>query len=139
MTESISIPVTNTTVVQVVVDLAQARCRRRLLTADDILAASHEAELAFDGLGLTQNDRIGVEIEVSSSERHFPAAYRWVPHATFARLRRARGGWRLTAVGRGINRNMKSSWLATQLPTEDALVRAGARTLRQGTNGYPRL
>ncbi|MDP3951888.1 hypothetical protein [Microbacterium sp.] len=139
MTENINIPVTDTTVVQVILDLAQARCRSRLLTVEDILTACSEAERAFDGLGLTQKNRIGIQIEASSSEKHFAASYRGIPRATFARMRRTRDGWRLTAAGRGINRNMKSSWLATHLPNDDTLARAGARVLRRGTNGRPRL
>lgn len=139
MTKNINIPITDTPVVQVVLDLAQARCRSRLLNAKDIMAACDEAEHAFDGLGLTQNDRIGIQIEVSNSERNFAASYGGVPRATFARLRRTREGWRLTAAGRGINRNMKSSWLATDLPSDDTLARASARVLRRGTNGHPRM
>lgn len=139
MTKNINVPITDTTVVQVILDLAQARCRSRLLTAEDVHAACREAERAFDGLGLTQKERIGIQIETSSSESHFPAAYRGIPRATFARLRRSQDGWRLTAAGRGINRNMKCSWLATHLPSDQILARAGARVLRNGTTGLPRL
>ena len=139
MAKTINIPVTDTTVVKVILDLTQARCRSRLMSAEDILTACREAERAFDGLGLTQKDRIGIQIEVSSSERHFPAPYRGIPRATFACLRRTRDGWRLTAAGRGINRNMKSSWLTTHFPSDATLARAGARVLRRGTNGRARL
>ncbi|MDL5352166.1 hypothetical protein [Microbacterium sp. zg-YB36] len=139
MADRINIPMDDITVIQVVLDLSQTRCRTRLLTAEQVVAAANEAERTFDAIGLTQAERIGIRIEVSSSERHFAASYRGVPHATFAQLRRTRTGWRLTAAGRRVNRNMRSTWLATELPTSDVLARAARRVLRRGTDGRPRL
>jgi len=132
-TDTINIPITDQNAVRLVLRLAQANCRSRLLTADHLALATDEAERVCDGLGLTESERVGIRIEVSpSGENRTP---HWVPMASFAELQRTRTGWRLLRLERRQGRRAQTTWVATVMPSRTVLANASARALRRGTSG----
>lgn len=131
--DNVNVSITDQNAVRVLLRLAQAKCRTRLLTIDQLLVAVNEADRTCDGLGLTESERVGMRIEVSPSDEN--RAPRWVPMATFAELRRTRSGWRLVRIERRPSRRAQTTWVATSTPSSSVLASAAARTLRRGTNG----
>lgn len=135
---SLNISLRETATLHLVLHLAQGRYQVRLLSVDELVTASKEADAVMNGLGLTAVERLGVRIEVSSSDDSRGSGV-GAPTATFAQLEFTRSGWRLNRVGRRTNRPARTRWLATTIPSEDVLARAAERTLRRGTNGFARL
>lgn len=134
---TVNINLSEGSTIGVALRLAQAKYRARLLTVTHLNRAAAEAETVLNELGLTIAERTGVRIEVSSSDSD--VSRRGVAKATFAELERTRTGWRLTRVGRRVNRRTRTTWLTTTMPDDTILARAAARMLRRGTDGRGRL
>jgi len=133
----VNVPLSEAAVLRVVLKLAQAHYRVRVLCVEDLCRASSEADAVLDSIGLTAAERTGTRIEVSASDG--ARRRRGAATATFAELELTRHGWRVNRIARRINRAMQSSWLATAMPTDSVLAGAAARVLRRGTSGVGRL
>ncbi|MFN3949130.1 hypothetical protein [Microbacterium sp.] len=134
---TINIDLSETATIRGALRFAQARYRARLLSAAHLNRAAAEAETVFDGIGLTIAERVGVRIEVSSSDRE--QSRRGEATASFAEVERTRTGWRLNRVARRVNRRTQTTWLTTTMPSDAVLAHAAARMLRRGTDGSGRL
>jgi len=134
---TVNVPLSEAAVLRVVLQLAQARYRVRILCVEDLRRASNEADAVLDGIGLTAAERTGTRIEVSASDG--TRRRRGAATATFAELELTRNGWRVNRIARQTNRDTQSCWLVTSMPTDSVLAGAAARVLRRGTNGVGRL
>lgn len=91
--------------------LAQGKSTARVISEEDLLRVSCEAENFLESIGVPKACRIGLVVDIRTDGY---SVGRWVTECSFATIKRFRDGWRLIACRRCLNSD-RGGWKLREL------------------------